>query len=270
MFKLLIILVLMTSLATTTSQYAIAQSSNLGNATSVSTSTSTSTSQGTQPVVSFPSQQEIIQYFIALGEVENFTKIAEVSDGNVRNIEVATDGNNSYIVWQVDIANGSAPIFLSVSNDGGENYFAPLELTHSDVRNSSELQIAAINNSVFVVWQQTNATTGRDSIFISSSMDSNEFRTYQLNTGDSAARSPKLFTEESDVAVVWVQRNFDNSTGCGGGEGGFPDMPINLTVGGGGGNAPELLTNQTASVESTGVDDLDDLPDIICKHRRPW
>jgi hypothetical protein len=244
MIKLLTILIFMASVATM-SQYAIAQSSNLGNATSASTSTS----QGTQPVVSFPSQQEIIQYFIALGEVENFTKIAEVSDGNVRNIEVATDGNNSYVVWQVDVANGSAPIFLSVTNDGGENYFAPIELTPSDARNSSELQIAAINNSVFVVWQQTNATTGRDSVFISSSMGSNEFRTYQLNTGDSTARSPKLFTQENDIAVAWVQRNFDNSTDCGGGN--VPDIPTNQTAGGG------------------GTED-DDLPDIICAHRRPW
>jgi hypothetical protein len=253
MLKLLTALVFMASIAGM-SQYAIAQSSNLANQTSASSSSS----QDTQPVVSFPSQQEIIQYFVALGEVENFTKIANVSEGNVRDIEVATDGNKSYVVWQVGAAEGSTPIFLSVSSDGGENYFAPIELTPSDARNSSELQVAAINNSVFIVWQETNATIGRDSVFISSSMDSNEFRTYQLNTGDSTARSPKLFTQENDIAVVWVQRNFDNSTDCGGGN--VPGIFTNQTSGGGG-----TSTNQTASGGG-----LEGFPEILCAHRRPW
>ena len=159
---------------------------------------------------------------------------------------MATDGNNSYVAWQADTEKGFSPIFLSISNNKGENYFAPLELTRPEVRNSSELQVATVNNSVFIVWQETNTTSGSDSIFIASSMSSNEFKTYQLNTGDSTARSPKLFTEDNDIAVVWTQRNFDNSTDCGGG------------------NAEETSANQT-TVGGSG-----NIPDILCAHRRPW
>ena len=59
--------------------------------------------------------------------------------------------NNVYIVWQGNNKEGQFDIFLSKSSDGGITFSQPINLSN-DPSNSINPQLAAVQNNLFVIW----------------------------------------------------------------------------------------------------------------------
>ena len=95
------------------------------------------------------------------------------ASANSTNPEVAAAGNNVYVVWSD--TNGTkgadADIFFSSSSDNEEHLIEPINLSNS-IGNSTNPEVAASGNNVYVVWSDTNgAKGGKEDIFFSSSSD---------------------------------------------------------------------------------------------------
>jgi hypothetical protein len=157
------------------------------------------------PQVIFPTQEEIENYFLDKN-VTAPTFIGNSSMGNVTNIQEASSNVTTYVVFQTTL-NGTDHVFLTMVGDPqttrGASFSNPVELTPAHHGNISHLQIAADINNTFAVWQDYNSTTGLNSIFVSSSMDSGKtFRTFRASDINTDAFDPSIATSG---VISWKQ-----------------------------------------------------------------
>jgi hypothetical protein len=147
------------------------------------------------PNVIFPTAEEIENYFLDKN-VTAPTFIGNSSMGNVTNIQQASSNGTTYVVFQTEV-NDTDRVFLTIIGDAknsrGASFSPPVELTPATHGNISNLQIATDQNNTFAVWQNYNSTTGLNSIFVSSSMDSGRtFRTFQATENNVDAIDPLI------------------------------------------------------------------------------
>jgi hypothetical protein len=157
------------------------------------------------PQVIFPTQEEIENYFLDKN-VTAPTFIGNSSLGNVTNIQETSSNGTTYVVFQTKL-NDTDRVFLAMvggsESTRGASYSNPVELTPAQQGNISHLQIAADINGTFVVWQHYNSTTGLNSIFVSSSMDSGKtFRTFRASDININAFDPTIV---GDGIISWKQ-----------------------------------------------------------------
>lgn len=164
------------------------------------------------PVVMFQTEKELEDYFLHQN-VTAPTFISNSTMGNVTNIQAAPSDGITYAVFQTRL-NGTDHVFLTMVRDAtatrGFSFSKPVELTPAQhkltaARHSiiSHLQITAVKNKAFAVWQDHNSTTGLNSIFVSSSMDSGKvFHTYQASAKNADAFDPVL---ASNGVLFWKQ-----------------------------------------------------------------
>ncbi len=157
------------------------------------------------PQVIFPTEQEIENYFLDKN-VTAPTFIGNSSIGNVTNIQEASSNGITYVVFETEL-NGTDRVFLTMIGDPettrGASYSNSAVLTPPHHGNISNLQIAADANSTLVVWQDYNSTTGLNSIFVSSSMESGQmFRTFRASGNDTDAIDPSIL---GNGVIVWKQ-----------------------------------------------------------------
>jgi hypothetical protein len=153
------------------------------------------------PNVTFPTAEEIENYFLDKN-VTAPTFVGNSSMGNVTNIQQASSNGTTYIVFQTEL-NNTDRLFLTIIGDAetmrGASFSPPVELAPPHHGNISKLQVAADEKSTFAVWQDYNSTTGQNSIFVSSSMDSGKtFRTFQASEKNVDAFDPLII----DIGVI--------------------------------------------------------------------
>ena len=119
---------------------------------------------------------------------------------------MVVSGNNVYVVWE-DFSNGpDRDIFFRVSNDNGETFEPPIDLS-SNTRDSFNPQMVVSGNNVYVVWDDTsNAINGSDAdIFFRVSNDNGE--TFEppidLSSNTGGSFDPQLIVSGNNVYVVW-------------------------------------------------------------------
>ena len=78
---------------------------------------------------------------------------------------IAVSENNAYVLWWEN-KTGNWEIFFRASQDNGKTFGDEINLSHDTTR-SDDGSIAALGNSVYVTWWNTNNQTGlREPVFI--------------------------------------------------------------------------------------------------------
>jgi len=138
------------------------------------------------------------------------------ASANSTNPEVAAAGNNVYLVWSD--TNGTkgtdADIFFSSSSDNGGSFDKPINLSNS-IGNSSNPEVAASGNNVYVVWSDTNGAKGENGdIFFSSSRDRAGSFGEPSNLSDNERNStnPEVAASGDNVYVVWADSREETGT----------------------------------------------------------
>ncbi|MGH9924371.1 MAG: hypothetical protein ACRD5B_03245 [Nitrososphaeraceae archaeon] len=162
----------------------------------------------TTPNVTYPTYEELFAYLNETGGKKEFTPLSNSSQGFGTNVQTAIAGNTTWIAWEGNV-NGTNNIFLKVSYNESLIFTPAVKLSSPDAGNASKLSLAASEdgNLVYAAWQDTNLTTGKNRIFVSSSMNGGEeFRTYTLNLPEDAdSIDPKLTVAGEEVIITWIQ-----------------------------------------------------------------
>jgi hypothetical protein len=153
---------------------------------------------------------EDIFYTRSLDGGATFGSTINLSDnpGLSLNPEIAISGNNVYVVWHDHESINAIDIFYRRSTDGGTSFEATENLSNSP-EVSERPAIAAIGDSVYVVWQE-DTLTDRDIFFVRSIDGGSTFSIpADLSENDGFSQNPSISTTENIVHVVWE----DNTSG---------------------------------------------------------
>jgi hypothetical protein len=71
---------------------------------------------------------------------------------------MATSGDNVYIVWWSNKTGNNEVLFRS-STDGGKTFADKINLSNSPKTDSSDANIAASGNKVYITWWERNSTS---------------------------------------------------------------------------------------------------------------
>ena len=137
------------------------------------------------------------------------------ASANSTNPEVAAVGNNVYVVWSdTNGTTGADPdIFFSSSSDNARTFGEPINLSNSN-GNSTNPEVTASGNNVYVVWSDTDgAKGGNGDIFYSSSDNARTFGE-PINLSDNERNStiPEVAASGDNVYVVWADSREETGT----------------------------------------------------------
>ena len=125
--------------------------------------------------------------------------------GDSFNPQIATSGDNVYLVWE-DSTPGSSDIFFSFSTDNGLSFSQPKNIS-KNTGGSFQPQIATSGDNVYVVWYDATQIIlpGPFDIFFSFSNDNGQSFSQPEKISESTARSlnPQIATSADNVYVVW-------------------------------------------------------------------
>ena len=129
------------------------------------------------------------------------------------NPQLSTAGNNVYVVWQGYTDNIVDDIFFTASNDNGQNFSSPINLSN-DTAISSNPQLSTAGNNVYVVWQDYtyNTTHYTFNIFFTPSNDTGETFTTpkKLSNNIGYSSDPQISIKGNNVYVVWQNVAYNN------------------------------------------------------------
>jgi hypothetical protein len=161
---------------------------------------------------------------------------------------IAVSGNNVHVVWQDTAPDPSFDILYRRSIDGGASFTDPIKQLSSTAGSSISPAIAAVGNSVHVVWEDD--TAGNDEILYRRSLDGgttfpNVIKNLSSNSEDSV--SPAIAAVGNSVHVVWsdasvgngdifYRRSLDNGTT-------FPNVIKNLSSNAGTSSFPAIAVS---------------------------
>jgi hypothetical protein len=108
-----------------------------------------------------------------------------------------------YVVW-TDNSAGNNEIFFAVSNNNGQTFSAPKNISKT-LENSEFPQITSEGDNVYVVWQE--GSSGDRDIFFTASIDGGQTFSTPENLSDSGedSENPQISIEGDNVYVVWQE-----------------------------------------------------------------
>lgn len=124
--------------------------------------------------------------------------------------QLASSGNNVYVVWADNSFSANREIFFARSIDGGSTFGDPINLSNNN-GDSYNQDIFAFGDNVYIVWlDKENADVRRNangSILLKSSVDGGSTfgQTLDLsnNSNANANSFPKITAYNSHVYVIW-------------------------------------------------------------------
>ena len=123
--------------------------------------------------------------------------------GRSDNPQIAAVGDNVYIVWS-DNSSGRDQIYFKRSSDKGNLFYPTEDLSTNNNASSTNPQITAIGNNVYIVWSDT--TTGNGDIYFKSSADNGTSFASLKNLSrnlNGSAHFPQIEATGNNVYVVW-------------------------------------------------------------------
>jgi hypothetical protein len=72
---------------------------------------------------------------------------------------LATSGNNVYIVWWSNKTGNNNEVMFRASTDGGKTFGDKTNLSNTPNTDSSDANIAASGNKVYITWWERNSTS---------------------------------------------------------------------------------------------------------------
>jgi pterin-4a-carbinolamine dehydratase len=138
------------------------------------------------------------------------------ASANSTNAEVAASGDNVYAVWSDtnSTKGGNGDIFLSSSRDKAASFGEPINLSNNE-GNSTNPEVTASGDHVYVVWSDTNdAKGGVGDIFFSASRDNAVSFGEPINLSDNERNStnPEVAASGKNVYVVWADSRDETET----------------------------------------------------------
>ena len=128
--------------------------------------------------------------------------------------QIAASRNGIFIVWTDTIDTNKKKIIFTKSIDKGKTFINPVTLSNNS-KNSSNVEISAFNENVYVVWQEqgyNNTGEGNDSIIFKSSIDNgNNFNDPIELTANTSDAFPKINSYGNNVYIVWNNENKKNN-----------------------------------------------------------
>src|SRR3712207_5070240 len=140
---------------------------------------------------------------------QSFGNLTNLSNntGFSSNPQITTFGSNVYVVWR-DNSSGNDDIYFKRTSDRG-NSFNTTEILSNTNGSSTDPQITATENNVYIVWSDT--TTGNGDIYFKSITENGTSSSFPENISNNDGRSdePRIAAVGSNIYVVWR----DNSSG---------------------------------------------------------
>src|SRR5206468_3305261 len=124
--------------------------------------------------------------------------------------DMATYGNNVYVVWASHNDGSSDVYFKSIRVGGGASFGNTINLSH-DAGFSGSPQVAANGNNVYVMWED-NSTRNSD-IYFKASKNSGASFGNRINLSHDAgfSGSPQVAANGNNVYVMWEDKSTRNS-----------------------------------------------------------
>ena len=115
--------------------------------------------------------------------------------------QIAAIGNNVYVAWRDDTT-GKGDIYFKASGNNGAEFNGTKRVGKTN-ETSSDPQIAASGNNVYVAWR--DETTGNGDIYFKVSMDGgNSFEpTDKLARTAVVSSDPKISLSDNNVYILW-------------------------------------------------------------------
>ena len=132
------------------------------------------------------------------------------NDGESNLVKITANEDNVYVVWEDD-THGNKEIFFVYSDDNGQSFSQPDNLSNSDDE-SSLPEIDTYGENVYVVWIEE--TLGNNEIFFVYSDDNGQSFSQpdNLSNNDGFSQNPQIVVQEDSVYLVWYDStpgNFD-------------------------------------------------------------
>ena len=130
------------------------------------------------------------------------------NEGRSDEPQIAAVGLNVYVVWR-DNSSGKDQIYFKRSSDTGDSFNSTENLSNSN-GSSTDPQITATENNVYIVWSDT--TTGNGDIYFKASRDNGTSFSFPKNLStnlDGQALFPQVKAIGNNVYVVWQDETPD-------------------------------------------------------------
>jgi hypothetical protein len=144
----------------------------------------------------------------------NFSAADNISDSInlVQSVRIVLSGTNVYLVY-VDDDFVTQDVYVARSIDAGVNFGAHINLSNS-AGVSSNPQINASGNNVFITWDDDSASLGTPDILLKASTDNGATfgGTIDISNDTGTATESRLSSASSDLYVIWQDStpgNFD-------------------------------------------------------------
>ena len=123
---------------------------------------------------------------------------------------IAAIGDNVYSTWQDFIFNSNFEIFFAASNDNGQNFDAPINISKTP-ETSDFPQIAAVGDNVYVIWKEDTSTNNTNTeIFFAASNDNGTTFNAPINISNNIGISElaRIAAVGDNVYVTWHDNTF--------------------------------------------------------------
>jgi hypothetical protein len=127
--------------------------------------------------------------------------------------QVSSSSNTVYVVWQESVGSyGSRnyDIFFKKSNDGGDTFGSPINLSNNSGF-SEHPQIASVGNNIYVVW--VDDSSGEREIMFSKSSDTGKTFTNSVVVSQNSMGPNHVELAATGEAVYIVWNSFDSEMG---------------------------------------------------------
>ncbi|HKG89216.1 MAG TPA: hypothetical protein VKA95_12895, partial [Nitrososphaeraceae archaeon] len=156
----------------------------------------------------------------------NFGKEINISNNNgfSEHPQLATSGNNVYVVWADNSISANREIFFAKNSDGGNTFGNAINLSNN-LGDSYNQEIFVFGDNVYVVWLDKEeeddpygSENSHSSILIKSSVDGGATfsQTLSLSNSNNNANAnsfPKVAAYNNHVYVIWnVEENIEQSS----------------------------------------------------------
>ena len=128
------------------------------------------------------------------------------------NPRISVYQNYVYVVWNQKTQTGNE-IFFAVSNDSGETFSKPINLSNS-AAGSLDAGIEASDDNVYVIWQESESGTN-NIFFTMSDNNGNSFSNPIKISNDGSAeltRDTQIIASQNNVYIVWFDKSAEGGT----------------------------------------------------------
>jgi hypothetical protein len=136
-----------------------------------------------------------------------FAKPIHISDkgGNSSNPQIATSGNKVYIAWVNNTKQGGNDIYFSKGENG--TTFTKPERISDKGGNSSNPQIAASGNNVYIAWVNNTKQGGNDIYFSKGENGTTFTKPDRISSKKGNSSNPQIAVFGDNVYVTWLEND---------------------------------------------------------------